>query len=152
MSIGFANASDLVQMDIKKSSDNAVDITFFTTGSTSSPMVTRKSDNKYVVLMPNVSGSNTSAPSLGAVKGLITNVDVKNVDDGMNGYTKVTFTTTKPINIKTHTQQTAPLSTEEKNAKAIIAQIKTQPKQTQAKTESKKDSENTGRLKERELN
>ena len=144
MSIGFANASDLVQMDIKKSSDNAVDITFFTTGNTNSPMVTRKSDNKYVVLMPNVSGSNTGAPSLSAVKDLITNVDVKNVDDGMNGYTKVTFTTTKPINIKTHTQKTAPLSTEEKNAKAIIAQIKTQPKQvqtqTQTKAEPKKDS------------
>ena len=130
LTLNMADASSLVQMDIKKTSDNAVDLTFFTTGSTSSPMVTRKSNNKYVILMPNVSGQNAGTPSLSAVKDLITNVDVKNVDDGMNGYTKVTLITTKPINISTHTQKTAPLSSEEKQAKAIIAQAKTHPVQT----------------------
>ena len=43
-----ADASSLVQMDIKKTSDNAVDVTFYTTGTSSNPMVTRKSNNKYV--------------------------------------------------------------------------------------------------------
>ena len=139
LTFSMANASSLVQMDIKKTSDNAVDLTFFTTGNSGSPMVTRKSANKYVILMPNVSGQNAGTPSLSAVKDLVTNVDVKNVDDGMNGYTKVTIITTKPINISTHTQKTAPLSNEEKQAKAVLAQIKTHPTQKVAPVEPKKE-------------
>ena len=135
-----ADASNLVQMDIKKTSDNAVDVTFYTTGSGSNPMVTRKSNNKYVVLMPSVAGNSASAPDLSAVKDIITNVDIKNVDDGMSGYTKVTFITTKPLNIKTYMQKTAPLSNEEKEAKALIAQVKTHPKQTVAPVVPKKET------------
>lgn len=134
-----ANASNLVQMDIKKTSDNAVDVTFYTTGISSNPMVTRKSNNKYVVLMPSVAGNSASAPDLSAVKDIITNVDIKNVDDGMSGYTKVTFITTKPLNIKTYMQKTAPLSNEEKEAKALIAQVKTHPKQTVAPVKPEKE-------------
>ena len=135
-----AYASNLVQMDIKKTSDNAVDVTFYTTGAGSNPMVTRKSNNKYVVLMPNVSGNSASSPDLSAVKDIITNVDIKNVDDGMSGYTKVTFITTKPLNIKTYMQKTAPLTQEEKEAKALIAQVKTHPKQTVAPVAPKKEA------------
>lgn len=134
-----ANASSLVQMDIKKTSDSAVDVTFFTTGVSGNPMVTRKSNNKYVILMPNVAGKNAGTPDLSSVKDIITNVDVKNVDDGMSGYTKVTFITTKPLNIKTHMQKAAPVSQEEKDAKAVIAQVKTHPKQTVAPIEPKKE-------------
>ena len=122
-----ANASNLTQIDIKKTADSAVDVTFYTTGATSNPMVTRKSNNKYVILMPNVAGTNAGTPDLSAVRDLVTNVDVKNVDDGMNGYTKVTFITTKPVNIKTHMQKSAPVSQEEKEAKALIAQVKSKP-------------------------
>lgn len=138
-----ANASNLVQMDIKKVSDNGVDVTFFTTGAASNAMVTRKSNNKYVILMPNVAGKTASAPDLSAVKDIITNVDIKNVDDGMSGYTKVTFITTKPLNITTHVQKAAPLSKEEKEAKALIAQAKTHPKQTVAPVEPKKETPKT---------
>lgn len=134
-----ANASSLVQMDIKKTSDSAVDVTFFTNGVSGNPMVTRKSNNKYVILMPNVAGKNAGTPDLSSVKDIITNVDVKNVDDGMSGYTKVTFITTKPLNIKTHIQKAAPVSQEEKDAKAVIAQVKTHPKQTVAPAEPKKE-------------
>ena len=125
--LACANASNLTQIDIKKTADNAVDVTFYTTGTASSPMVTRKSNNKYVILMPNVAGSNAGTPDLSAVRDIVTNVDVKNVDDGMNGYTKVTFITTKPVNIKTHMQKSAPVSQEEKEAKALIAQVKSKP-------------------------
>lgn len=139
MTLTSVGASNLVQMDIKKTSDSAVDVTFYTTGTSGNAMVTRKSNNKYVILMPSVAGAGTSTPDLSAVKDLITNVDVKNVDDGMSGYTKVTFITTKPVNIKTHMQKAAPLTQEEKDAKAIIAQVKTHPKQTVAPVEPKKE-------------
>ena len=139
MTFTSVNASSLVQMDIQKASANDIDVTFYTTEVSESPMVTRKSNNKYVILMPNVSGQNAGTPDLSAVKDIITNVDVKNVDDGMSGYTKVTFITTKPLNIKTHMQKAAPVTQEEKAAKAIIAQVKTHPKQMVAPVAPKKE-------------
>ena len=138
-----ANASNLVQMDITKTSDNAVDVTFYTTGASGNAMVTRKSNNKYVVLMPEVSGKPASAPDLSSVKDIITGVDVKNVDDGMSGYTKITFITTRPLNIKTHVKKSTPMTQEEKEAKALIAQVKTHPKQTVAPQAPKKETPKT---------
>ncbi|MBE7709048.1 MAG: hypothetical protein E7Z93_01225 [Cyanobacteria bacterium SIG32] len=132
------NAADLVQMDINKTTDNEVDVTFHTTEVSSTPMVTRKSDNKYVILMPNVAGQNAGKPDLSAVKDIITNIDIKNVDDGIGGYTKVTFITTKPLNIKTSVKKAAPITQEEKAAKEIIAQVKTHPAQVTPKTEEVK--------------
>lgn len=134
-----ADASSLVRMDIKKTSDSAVDVTFYTTETNGNPIVTRKSNNKYVVLMPNVASGSLSLPDLSDVKDMITDVNIKNVDDGMSGYTKVTFITTKPVNIKTHSQKSAPLTQEEKQAKAVIAQVKTNAPQPAAKTESKSE-------------
>lgn len=129
LTIGMANASSLVRVDIRRASDSAIDLTCFTTGSASTPMVTRKSSNKYVILMPNVSGNNSAAPSIASVKDLIADVNIKNVDDGVNGYTKITLITTKPINISTHVQYSGPVSNEEQQARDIIAQIKTKPQQ-----------------------
>ena len=122
-----ATASNLVQVDMKKVSDSVVDVTLYTTDISLAPMVTKKPDNKYVILMPNVSGNTASNPNFSSLKDIITDVDVKSVDDGMSGYTKVTLTTTKPIEIKTNVQKAAPISAEEKIAKSIIAQVKTKP-------------------------
>lgn len=117
------NANSLLQMDVKKSSAaNTVDVTFYTTESMGNSVVTRKGNNRYVVLLPNVKGSSASSPSIGGVKDMITDVNVKNVDDGIGGYTKVTFTTTKPINIKTYVKKTSPLTQAQKDTKNIIAQ------------------------------
>lgn len=134
-----AEASSLVRMDINKVSDNALDVTFFTTENASNPMVTRKSNNKYVVLMPNVAGKNAGTPDLSAVKDIVSDVNIKHVDDGLGGYTKVTFITSKPLNIKTHVSKSAPLSKEENDAKAVIAQTKTHPKQTVAPVPPRKE-------------
>lgn len=125
------SASDLIQMDIKKTSENDLNVTFFATEISDSPIVTRKSDNKYVVLMPNVKGENAGKPDYSALKDLLTDVDIKNIDDGMGGYTKVTFITKKPVNIKTSIQKTAPLSTEEKDTRDLISVVKIKPVQKQ---------------------
>ena len=120
--------NNLLQMDVKRSSaTDSVDVTFYTTGDTSNSIVSRKSNNRYVVLLPNVSGSSSVAPGIGGVKDLITDVDVKHVDDGIGGYMKVTFGTTKPINIKTHIKKTAPLTQAQKDYKALIAQNNIKP-------------------------
>ncbi len=118
----FAETNNLIQMDVKRSSvADTVDVTFYTTSDAANSVATRKSNNRYVVLLPNTASTESVAPSFGAVKDLITDIDVKHVNDGMGGYTKVTFGTTKPINIKTHMAKTAPLSQAQKDARALIA-------------------------------
>ncbi len=119
----FADSSDLLRMDVKKaSSEDTVDVTFYTTGTPTNTVVTRKSGNTYVVLLPNVSGNQSVVPSLGGVKDLVSNVSVKNIDDGIGGYTKVTFNTTKPVKIQTATKKTAPLTKAQQDYKNLIAQ------------------------------
>lgn len=116
-------ANNLLQMDVKRASAaDSVDVTFYTTGDSTNSIVSRKSNNRYVVLLPNVSGSSSVAPGIGGVKDLITDVDVKHVDDGIGGYMKVTFGTTKPVNIRTYVKKTAPLTQAQKDYKALIAQ------------------------------
>lgn len=123
-----STTNNLLQMDVKRSSaTDSVDVTFYTTGDSSNSIVSRKSNNRYVVLLPNVSGSSSVAPGIGGVKDLITDVDVKHVDDGIGGYMKVTFGTTKPINIKTYIKKTAPLTQAQKDYKALIAQNNIKP-------------------------
>lgn len=115
--------SDLLRMDVKKaSSEDTVDVTFYTTGAPTNTVVTRKSGNTYVVLLPNVSGNQSIVPSLGGVKDLVSDVSVKNVDDGIGGYTKVTFNTTKPVKIQTYNKKTVPLTKAQQDYKNLIAQ------------------------------
>ena len=121
--IVFADSNDLLRMDVKKaSSEDTVDVTFYTTGAPTNSVVTRKTGNSYVVLMPNVAGNQSIVPALGGVKDLISDVKVKKVDDGIGGYTKITFNTTKPIKIQTYTKRTAPLTQAQQDYKNLIAQ------------------------------
>jgi hypothetical protein len=119
----IADSNDLLRMDVKKaSSDDTVDVTFYTTGGATNSVVTRKSGNTYVVLLPNVAGNQSIVPSLGGVKDLVSDVSVKNVDDGIGGYTKVTFNTTKHVKIQTYTKRTAPFLKAQQDYKNLIAQ------------------------------
>lgn len=137
------SANSLLQMDVKKSSvENTVDVTFYTTGEQKNSVVTRKANNRYVVLLPNVSSSASVAPGIGGVKDLITDIDVKHVNDGIGGYTKITFGTTKPINIKTHMKKTNPLTQAQKDSQAIIAKNNT-PKPAAQQTPAKPAANST---------
>lgn len=137
--------SNLLQMDVKKSSaTDTVDVTFYTTGEASNSVVTRKANNRYVVLLPNTSSTASVAPNIGGVKDLITDVEVKHVNDGIGGYTKVTFGTTKPINIKTHMKKTNPLTQAQKDSQAIIAKNTTQTITSTATEQPKSQIESKG--------
>lgn len=129
MSFTVVNASSLVQMDVQKVSDSDIDVTFFATEVADSPIVTRKSDNKYVVLMPNVKSENVTKPDISSFRDVITDVDIKNIDDGLGGYTKVTFITKQPIKIRTNIKKTFPLSNEEEETRNLISAVKMQPVQ-----------------------
>ena len=138
------DGNNLIQLDLKKSSANSVDVTLVTTDNyKDNVLVRKKSDNKYVILIPKVHSSGFSASNLNGVRDLVSNVDVKTVNDTSGGYTKVTLITTQPLDIKTKTVKSAPVTAEQKEYNTLIAQanavrntISTQtPKIKEQKTE-----------------
>ena len=117
------NANNLVQLDLKRTSNDAVNVTLFTTNNYNDNVIVRKkSDNKYVILIPKVQSSGFSASNLNGVRDLVSNVDVKTVNDTSGGYTKVTLITTKPLEIKTSSRKSAPVTQEQKDYQTLIAQ------------------------------
>jgi len=118
--------NNLVQLDLKKGNGNAVDVTFFTSENYGGNVIVRKkSDNKYVILMPKILTSGYRSADLGSVHDLITNIDVKSVNDGAAGYTKITVITTKPLNITTHVAKAAPVTEAQKQYRTLIAEAYT---------------------------
>ena len=118
----------LNQIDVRKNSSDGLEFTLYT----SSPyaenvVVTQKSDNKYVILMPNVNNAPNAKPDFSPAKDIITDVDVRAVNDGQGGYTKVTVITNRPVDIKTNTAKAAPVTQEQREYRALIAQQKTKP-------------------------
>jgi len=115
--------NSLVQLDLKRTSNEAVNVTLFTTNTyNDNVMVRKKSDNKYVILIPKVQSSGFSASNLNGVRDLVSNVDVKTVNDTSGGYTKVTLITTKPLEIKTSARKSAPVTEDQKEYQTLIAQ------------------------------
>lgn len=135
--------NNLVQLDLKRSSADSVDVTLVTSENyNDNVLVRKKSDNKYVILIPKVQSSGYSASNLGSVRDLVSNVDVKTVDDTSGGYTKVTLITTKPLDIKTRTTKIKPATSEQKEYNTLIAQanaikntVSEAPKLREQKTE-----------------
>lgn len=120
-----ASGNSLVQMDLAKTSGDSLNVTLYTSGSSSeAPVVSKKSDNKYVILMPNVSGNQSSKPDLSALKDLVSDIDIKSVNDGAEGYTKVTVITKKPVNIKTSMQSSGPVTQEQTEYRQLIAKAR----------------------------
>ncbi len=122
--MAFSDApNSLVQLDLKRTSNDAVNVTLFTTNNyNDNVMVRKKSDNKYVILIPKVQSSGFSASNFNGVRDLVSNVDVKTVNDTSGGYTKVTLITTKPLEIKTSARLSAPVTAEQRETQTLIAQ------------------------------
>ncbi len=115
--------NSLVQLDLKKSSDNSVYVTLVTSENYGdNVLVRKKSDNKYVILIPQVRSKGYNASNLSGVRDLVSNVDVKTVDDTSGGYTKVTLITTKPLDIKTRTVKSKPITADQREYNTLIAQ------------------------------
>ncbi len=130
-------SNTLNQIDVRKNSSDGLEFTLYT----SSPyadnvVVTKKSDNKYVILMPNVNGSSASKPDFSAIKDIITDIDVRAVNDESNGYAKVTVITNRPVDIKTNTLKSTAPTESQKEYRALIAQ-------QQSKASTSKTSANT---------
>lgn len=124
LSVALADdINSLVQLDLKRTSNDTVNVTLFTTNNyNDNVMVRKKSDNKYVILIPKIQSSGYSASNLNGVRDLISNVDVKTVNDTSGGYTKITLITTKPLEIKTSARKSAPVTAEQRETQTLIAQ------------------------------
>ena len=86
----------LNQVDVRRNASDGLEFTLYT----SSPyadnvVVTKKSDNKYVILMPNVNNAPNAKPDFSSVKDIVSDLDVRAVNDGQGGYTKVTVITNR---------------------------------------------------------
>jgi hypothetical protein len=131
-----AYANSLVQVDAGKSGGDTVDLTFLTTGNSSDNIVVRKkSDTNYVILLPKISGENYRNPGVNSsVKELISDINVKSIDDSSGGYTKVTITAKKPLNITARTRKITSESAEEKEYSSLIAQVNAIKNKVKAET------------------
>lgn len=123
-----AAGNSLTQLDIRKTqADSSVEVTLYTTNPYGENVaVTKKSDNKYVILMPNLSDGVSRKPDLSNLGDMISDVDVKAVNDGGHGYTKVTLTTSKPLNIKTKLEKSMPVTAEQKAYRELIEKSRMQ--------------------------
>lgn len=95
--------------------------------------VNKKSDSEYVILMPETSNSMTANPILNPVSGVVRGVSVKTqqYDGNIKGYTKITISTLKPIEIVTQlkTINASSYQLSENDYSELLAQTakKTQP-------------------------
>jgi len=99
--------NNLLKMDVSQSSLGGVKMTLYTNKPYSeNVVVNKKSDTEYVILMPETSNSMTAAPVLNSVAGVVRGVSVKTqqYDNQNKGYTKITVSTTKPIEINPQVQ------------------------------------------------
>lgn len=104
---GFSVAADsILSTTLRKTSANGLNLTFFTRGDNKEkPIVKDKGNNKYVILLPNLSDSTSSGPDLRMVSDLVSDVDVKTINEGAVTYTKITLTSKKPIVINAETKK-----------------------------------------------
>ena len=144
--------NNLLKTEIKKSSISGVKFTLYT----SKPyhdniVVNKKNDTEYVILMPETANSMTSKPSVKAVSDMIGDVQVKTqqYQNGVKGYTKITISSKKPVEISTQTQT---LKTEEsltdKDYSELLAQSekkKVSKTQTSAKKKSSTKTKETSK-------
>lgn len=118
-----AAGNSLNRLDVRKSqTDSSVEVLLYTADPYGDNVaVTKKSDNRYVILMPNLSGNGASKPDLSGISDIVSNVDVSSVNDSGHGYTKITLTTTKPVNVKTRLQKSMPVTAEQQAYRDLIA-------------------------------
>lgn len=125
--------NNLLKADVNKNSLGGVKVTLYTSKPYKDSVVAnKKSDNEYVILMPETANSLTSKPSLNAASDVIRNVEIKTqqYNGNVKGYTKILITTTKPVEVipQVQTLNTSHYVLSEKDYKELLAQsAKTKP-------------------------
>lgn len=132
----FANQTfdnNLLKADVSKNSFGGVKVTLYTSKPYKDTVVTnKKNDYEYVILMPETANSLTTKPSFGSASDVVKNIEVKTqqYSGNVKGYTKITVSTTRPIEVipQVQTLNTSSYALSEKEYKELLAQ--TSKKQT----------------------
>lgn len=93
--------NSLIRMDFAKIS-GGIQVKLYTNKPYGDSLsVVKKSDSEYAILMPETSNSMTASPILNPVSSVVRGVSVKTqqYENGIKGYTKITISTTAPIEI-----------------------------------------------------
>src|SRR5574344_1236057 len=106
---GFASAAEtqnnLLKTDVYKTSKNGVKVTLYTSKPYKEPLVVnKKSDNEYVIYLPETVNAQTSRPTNKSSD--IQSVDIK-TQQGKKSYTKVLIKTSKAVEITPQVQTLA---------------------------------------------
>ncbi|MBQ3312062.1 hypothetical protein IJG72_08295, partial [bacterium] len=100
--LAFANTNELLNMDVKQTSEDTVKINIYTDKPYNEKIiVNKKPDNKYVILLPETTNVMVAKPDISDVTN-IKNIDVKTQQYSSlpdKGYTKITIDSKKPIEI-----------------------------------------------------
>lgn len=134
--------NNLLKMDFAKSSISGIKVTLYTSKPyKDNVIVNKKSNFEYVILMPETSNSMTSSPILNPVANSVRGVNVKTqqYENQVKGYTKITITTSKPIEITPNVQtiSSSIYGLSEKDYNELLAQTG-KKKVPQSKTSYKK--------------
>ena len=130
--------NNVVDVRVNGEGGNAVKVVIYTDRPYTDPVVVnKKANNKYVILMPETNSLLKSSPTVTNGSGTISNVTVNTQSvSGGKGYTKITITSEKSINVVPKTQQIVskpkPTSTAQ-TAKPVTS--------TQSTAQSKQDAQ-----------
>ncbi len=121
----FAQAAvSILNTGVRQTAADGLDFTFYTKGESSeSPIVKDKGGNQYVILLPNLVDSSGRQPDLRAVSDIVSDINVKTINEGAVTYTKVSVTTKKPVKINVHTRKTSQSASELSGVNDIISKV-----------------------------
>lgn len=117
--------NNLLKANFSKTTPKSIKLTLYTSKPYKETVfVNKKSNNlEYVILMPETSNSLTAKPPISNVSDVVKSIDVKTQQygDKIKGYTKITITTSKPIEI-TSEIKTLNAALKESDYKELLSQ------------------------------
>ena len=121
----FAQSSNsILSTTVRKTASNGLNFTFFTKGENSeAPIVKDKGNNQYVILLPNLTDSTGKQPDFRTASDLVSDVNVKTINEGAVTYTKVTVTTKRPVSVKAETRKTSQSVSELSGVNDIVSKV-----------------------------
>lgn len=116
-------ANSILSTTVRKNSSNGLNITFFTKGENSeAPIVKDKGNNQYVILLPNLTLTGAQ-PDFRTASDIVSDVNVKTINEGAVTYTKVTVTTKRPVSVKAETRKTSQSVSELSGVNDIVSKV-----------------------------
>lgn len=123
--VAFAQgANSILSTTVRKTAANGLNVTFYTKGENSeAPIVKDKGNNQYVILLPNLTISTGSQPDFRTASDLVSDVNVKTINEGAVTYTKVTVTTKRPVSVNAETRKTSQSVSELSGVNDIVSKV-----------------------------